>query len=160
MPAEPGVPDRDRPLAERGHRDAGLIGAAIAEAGQPDCVICSPALRTRQTMEEVLARFPDDPEQVIADPLYGGNETAYLQTIAKRGGTARRLLVVGHNPAIHLLALALAKAPGAKLRAKFPTSALAVLAFDADDWTDVRPAMGKLETFLRPKDLGARDADD
>lgn len=154
------MPDRDRPLADRGHSDAGLIGKAIAESYEPDLVLCSPARRTRQTMEDVLARLPDDPMEIIAEALYGGNETAYLETVAKHGGTARRLLVVGHNPTIHLLAVALAKSPGARLKAKFPTCAVAVIALDADDWTGIRPGGGKLEAFLRPKDLGARDADD
>lgn len=159
-PAAPGLPDRDRALIDRGHRDAGLIGEAIARDNPPEAVICSPAIRTRQTMDEVLARLRDQPEQILAEPLYGGSEAVYLDTIATHGGTARRLLVIGHNPAIHLLAVTLAKSPGEKLRAKFPTAALAVIAFDIDDWTAIRPGAGKLEAYLRPKDLGARDAED
>ena len=160
MPGGAGLPDRDRPLAERGHRDAGLMGEAIAKDHAPEVVVCSPATRTRQTMDEVIARLRDGPEVVLAETLYGGDEKIYLETIMGHAGTARRLLLVGHNPMIHLLAIALAKAPSAKLRGKFPTAALAIIGFEVDEWSKIGPGKGELELFLRPKDLGAGDADD
>ncbi len=160
VPGGPALPDRDRPLTERGHRDASLVGAAIARDTPPETVIFSPAIRTRQTMDEVLAHLRDEPELVVADPLYGGDERVYLETIREHAGTARRVLVIGHNPTIHSLAVALARSPGEKLRAKFPTSALAVIGFDIDSWSTMRPGTGQLQTYLRPKDLGAHDSED
>jgi phosphohistidine phosphatase len=160
VPAAPGQPDRDRPLAERGHRDAALIGRSIAEDLPPDLMLCSPALRTMETMTDVAAAFSGTTKSVAVDSLYGGDPAAYLAAVADGGGRAQCLLVIGHNPAIHETAAMLAREPGAKMRAKFPTGAVAILAFDVDDWSAARPRMGKLVRFLRPKDLGAGDADD
>jgi phosphohistidine phosphatase len=159
-PAEPGMADRDRPLAARGHRQAALMGEAIAEGWPPDLILCSPSRRTLETMADVVAALPGAPRTIQAESLYGGNSGAYLTAVAENGGEASRHLVIGHNPAIHETAVMLATSPDAKMRVKFPTGALAVLAFDIDDWSAIRPGQGKLLRFLRPKDLGAHDADD
>jgi phosphohistidine phosphatase len=160
VPAEPGMADRDRPLAERGHRDAALIGGAIADEWPPDLILSSPALRTLETMADVTAGLAATPRSIADESLYGGDPGAYLTALAEHGGSARHLLVVGHNPTIHETAVMLAKSPEAGMRAKFPTAALAVLAFDADEWSKIRPGTGRLVRFLRPTDLGAGGADD
>jgi phosphohistidine phosphatase len=154
-----GQADRDRPLAERGHRDAALVGRSLVDS-PPDLILCSRSLRTMETMADVVAAFPGKVKTVVAESLYGGEPADYLAAIAADGGSAARLLVIGHNPAIHETTMMLAREPDAKMRAKFPTAALAVLAFDIDDWSALRPAKGKLVRFLRPKDLDASDADD
>lgn len=157
VPAAPGEPDRDRPLAERGHRDATLMGQSIAEDLPPDLILCSPSLRTVETMADVAAAFSDTTKCVSVESLYGGDPAAYLAAVADGGGREHCLLVIGHNPTIHATALMLARDPGAKMRAKFPTGAAAILAFDVDDWPAVRPGRGKLVRFVRPKDLGTDD---
>jgi phosphohistidine phosphatase len=108
----------------------------------------------------VAAAFSGTTKSVAVETLCGGDPAAYLAAVTDAGGRAQCLLVIGHNPAIHETAMMLAREPDAKMRAKFPTAALAVLAFDIDDWSALRPAKGKLVRFLRPKDLGASDADD
>jgi phosphohistidine phosphatase len=157
--ATAGQADRDRPLAERGHRDAILMGRWLADS-PPDLILCSPSLRTMETMEDVVAALPDKAKSAVEQSLYGGQPADYLGAIAAEGGSAGRLLVIGHNPTIHETALMLAREPDAKMRTKFPTGAAAVLAFDIDDWSALSPGMGELLRFLRPKDLGASDADD
>jgi phosphohistidine phosphatase len=83
--------------------------------------------------------------------------------LAEHGGGARRLLLIGHNPAIQATALGLIGSAesraAAKLAAKFPTAALAVIDFDARSWSGIRPGSGRLAVFIRPRDLG-RDLDD
>ena len=160
VPAEPGIADRNRPLAARGHRDAALIGGAIAKDWPPDLILSSPSLRTLETTADVTAALPAAPQSIADESLYGGDPGAYLAALAEHGDGAHRLLVVGHNPTIHETAVMLANSPEAGMRAKFPTAALAVLAFDVDDWSKIRPGRGRLVRFLRPKDLGARDAND
>lgn len=160
LSVKPGMADRDRPLAARGHRDAALIGEAIAKDWPPDLILSSPSLRTLETMADVTAVLPAAPRTIADESLYGGDRGAYLAALAEHGGVARRLLVVGHNPTIHETAVMLAKSPEAGMRAKFPTAALAVLTFDVDDWSTIRPGKGRLLRFLRPKDLGTRDAND
>jgi phosphohistidine phosphatase len=152
--------DRDRPLAARGHRDAALIGEAIADEWPPDLILSSPALRTLETLADVTAALSATPRSITDESLYGGDTGEYLAALAEHGGSARHLLVVGHNPTIHETAVMLAKSPEAGMRSKFPTAALAVLAFDADEWSKIRPGKGRLVRFLRPKDLGAGGADD
>jgi len=160
----PGMADRERPLTTRGHRDAALMGAAIAADGPPDIILCSPARRTRETLAAVMKHFPAKPEVVIADDLYGPSTATCVGTIAGLGRKAKCLLVFGHNPTIHATALLLAGAGDKQLRAglaaKFPTAALAVLAFKSGPWSAIREGSGELISFRRPRDLGASDADD
>jgi phosphohistidine phosphatase len=160
--AEPGGPevaDRDRPLAQRGLRDAALIGAAVAREGMtPDLVLCSPAARTRQTLDAMLACFAVAPQIVFDDALYGAAEPDYLQAIAEAGDGTRHLLVVGHNPTIHAAAIALTgsgdRLARARLAGKFPTAALAIIAFSGDVWSKTVPGSGELLSLLVPRDLG------
>ena len=159
-PAERGMADRDRPLAERGIRDARLMGRAMAAEPLPDLILCSPATRTRETLAEIVGAFPAAPEVEIVDELYGGAGPTYAGIIAKHGRGAGRLLVVGHNPTIHMTALAVAEKPGGKLTSKMPTCALVAIDFDVPSWTGLRAGSGKLVFFRRPRDLGATDADD
>ncbi len=147
--------DRDRPLTARGHRDARLIGTAIAEIGVPDLILCSPARRTRETLEGIVETLATEPKVTFADRLYDARDATYDDVIATHGGSAKRLLIIAHNPTIHATAVALSvkgdRALRAAMAAKFPTSALAVIAMDTADW-QVRP--GELVAFRRPKDLG------
>jgi len=137
------------------------MGKAIA-AEPPDAVLCSPAKRTRETLAEILPLLPNKPDVRFVDALYGTGD--YVETIGDNGGNADRLLIVGHNPATHVTALLLAGSRNSKLReamvAKFPTAALADIAFKADSWSAIRPGAGKLVSFVRPRDLGALDAED
>jgi len=155
----PGTADRDRPLAPRGHRDAARMGKAIASE-PPDTILCSPAKRTRETLAEILPSLNNKPRVVYVDALYGAPGD-YIEAITGNAGEAERLLVVGHNPTIHVTALLLAGSRGTKLReamaAKFPTAAFAVIAFKAENWSEIRAGAGKLISFIRPGDVGADD---
>jgi phosphohistidine phosphatase len=157
-----GMSDRDRPLTARGRRDAGLIGEAIATE-PPDSILCSPAKRTRETLAAVVAHFDEDPTTDFPESLYEA-ASDYRDAIVASGGDAKRLLIIGHNPTIHRTALTLTGTGDAALHAmlsgKFPTAALAVIAFDVASWKDITPGSGELLDFRRPKDLGAFDADD
>jgi phosphohistidine phosphatase len=159
-PGGPGAADRDRPLALRGRRNAALIGQAIASQGMmPDLVLCSPAIRTRQTLDAILPYFAVAPRTMFDDTLYGTGETDYLRSIAESGGSARRLLVIGHNPTIHATAIALTGsgdgAVRARLAGKFPTAALAIIAFSGGVWSKALTGAGELLSLLVPRDLGA-----
>ena len=154
--------DRDRALTARGRRDAGLMGEAIA-AEPPDTILCSPAKRARETLAAVVGHLDKSPKTDFSKGLYEAGSD-YRETIAALGGPAKRLLVVGHNPTIHRTALALTGSGDAALHSmlsgKFPTAALAVIAFDVASWQEIMPGGGELLAFRRPKDLGAFDADD
>lgn len=106
---------------------------------------------------DVLSRLPTVPQVVIVDALYGAASADYVNAISEFGGTARRLLVVGHNPTIHATALALAgsgdKVLRARLAEKFKTAALALIAFKGNSWSEMLPGSGELVSLLRPGDL-------
>lgn len=156
-PGTDAVRDRDRPLAERGHRDAGLVGRALASENLPDLVLCSPALRTRETLTDLLRPITERPRILLEEALYSGGDGDYIATIAGLAKEADRVLVIGHNPTVHRTAMALAAQGDAVLRLrlaeKFPAGALAVFALPIRQWSELRPGRGTLESLIFPRDL-------
>jgi phosphohistidine phosphatase len=77
--------------------------------------------------------------------------------VRQQADAVRRILIVGHNPGLERLALALAaeavEAELARMHAKFPTAALAAISFDARRWRDIDPGTGRLDRYLVPRDL-------
>ncbi|MDJ0866859.1 MAG: histidine phosphatase family protein [Myxococcota bacterium] len=152
--------DHDRPLAPRGERAAALIGAHLAQRGLlPDLALCSSARRAIDTLERVVALLPERPEVRIERSLYLAEPRTLLRSIRVAGdaGEVGTLLVVGHNPGIGALAAALAGRGDARdlerMRAKFPTAALAELEPEVPDWGAVAPRCARLRTYCTPKDL-------
>ncbi len=151
--------DFDRPISARGERDLPLIASRIvAEDWQPDRILCSPSLRTRQTLEAVAGFLLGDPDIIYAAGLYDSSGADYAALIRSHGGDAETLMIIGHNPMTHETAMRLAapttSSAATELARKFPTSALAVLDF-ATAWRHMTDHSGKLVAFLKPADLRA-----
>src|SRR5688572_15757002 len=127
--------DRERPLSGRGRSAAPRMGIALAERKlTPDLILCSPARRTRQTLELLLPARATKPKIDFPEALYVfGDGTAYLDVIHKRAKTAPTLMIIGHNPSLAALADRLAGSGHelslAAMRRKFPTAAIAYLTF-------------------------------
>jgi len=156
------VADFDRPLSGRGRRAARLMADHMAEKGiSPDLVLCSPARRTRQTLDALSKGLPQGARTLFETDLYGGGAGDYLALIKQHGGSAGAILLIGHNPAIEQLATLLvggggeaAHGPSATAMAeKFPTAALAHIVFEGADWSDLAPGSGRLVSFIKPSDL-------
>jgi phosphohistidine phosphatase len=152
--------DQDRRLDGRGHRDAAEIGAWIARHPPfPDFVQVSPAVRAKQTWElvwEAMRERVAPPQVEFLPDLYGAEPGQMLEIIRTASVTdPTRLMVVGHNPGMHELALMLTGSGDAAGRAaladNLPTSGLAVLDFATEDWNDVAFRRGKLVLFVSPK---------
>jgi phosphohistidine phosphatase len=152
--------DQDRRLDNRGRRDAAEIGGWIGRHPPfPDLVLVSHAIRAHQTWEiawEAMKDLVPEPEVELVPELYGAEPSQLLQTIRDASAAdPKRLMLVGHNPGMHELALALAgsgDAAGRKALAdNLPTSGLAVLDFGIDDWADVAFRRGRLVQFVSPK---------
>jgi phosphohistidine phosphatase len=152
--------DQDRRLDDRGRRDAAEIGGFIADHPPfPDCVLVSPAVRAHQTWELAWAAMKDlvpPPRVELAPDLYGADPAQLLQSIREASAVdPQRLMVVGHNPGMHELALALTDggdtAGRRALADNLPTSGLAVFDFATDDWSDVAFRRGRLVLFVSPK---------
>lgn len=146
------VADRERPLTPKGRRDCAAIAKAIARDFSPDRILCSPALRTRETLAALLPSIGAVSDVTFLEDLYD-HPGDYADTIAANAGQSRRLMVIGHNPAIQETAVNLIGAGDPRLRApiheKYPTSAVAVIDFDAP-WEKLAPLSGRLVAFLVP----------
>lgn len=153
----PAVPDHERPLADRGRRDAPVAGRWLAGTGiTPDLTLCSTAVRTRETWKLAAHELPHRPRTVYEERLYEASLGDLLALLTETSDEIADLLLVGHNPGIHALAGALAGgAEGDSLarmtRQGFPTSAAAVLAFTGS-WKTVEHGAGKLLAFWAPHD--------
>src|SRR5262249_35197097 len=105
--ADPGEPDHDRPLNERGRESARQIGAVLRRDGLiPDLVLCSSARRTCETA--ALLDLPDTTTLEIDHDLYVTSPDVVLALMAKTPDAVETLMVVGHNPTTQTVALALA----------------------------------------------------
>ncbi len=151
---DPALPDRDRPLAPRGRRDATALAAFIeAQEIKPSLVLCSPARRTTDTLRLITPAIGPAAELVIDDELYGAESGELLRRIRKVPDVAS-VMVIGHNPGIHELALMLARGVDDlhRLRTKFPTGALAILGVPGR-WRDLGSTVAELQDFVVPKEL-------
>src|SRR5450759_5925401 len=106
--SEPGMEDRARVLIERGRMDAVKIGAYMAShALVPDRVVISPAARTQETWKSTATAFRPAPAAMTAEQLYDATPHAIFAVIKQAPAAAHTLLVIGHNPGLHELALML-----------------------------------------------------
>ncbi len=152
-----GEADHDRPLAERGRRAAPLIAEHMRRQKiAPALVLCSPARRTRETLDLLTPALADDTVRRFENGLYRADAAALLERLRQVPHDVPTVMLVGHNPAVQELALALAGggAELERLRGKFPTAALATLAFDGAAWHELSPGDAELTGFATPADLG------
>ncbi len=149
--------DHERPLAKRGVREAPRVGIYIAEHDlKPDMVLCSDAVRTRATLALVMAEWDGPPPKTaFEEQLYLAPPSELLERVQEVGAGVHNLLVIGHNPGVHALALELTGSGDRKLIAGlakgFTTATLAVLTFDVDTWAKVTPGTGRLRHFVAPR---------
>jgi len=161
---DPPLGDHARKLSARGRQDAAAIRQAMRELGlAPDIVLVSTATRTIETLEK-LHPWDETPLIEAMESLYLAPAERMLDILRDTPRTARSVLMIGHNPGIHQLALLLAALPpatdevlGARHLAEgFPTAALAEFAI-AGPWHGLDTGGGKLLRFLTPRDLPPRD---
>ncbi|HUB41130.1 MAG TPA: histidine phosphatase family protein [Streptosporangiaceae bacterium] len=164
------VPDHDRPLARRGRQDAPAAGRWLRQAGYvPDLVLCSTARRARQTWQLAQAELGAQPPAVFDPEIYEASADSLLDVVRQQPPAARTIMIVGHDPALPGLALALAaeggassrpkiaRAPAAaldRMRAKFPTAAIAVLELGGP-WSELAPGRAQLASFVTPREASA-----
>jgi phosphohistidine phosphatase len=177
----PDVPDRDRPLAKRGRRDAPRIGRWLHEHGyQPDVVVCSAARRTRQTWDLVAPELGGSPAVRFEPRAYAASAMTLLYLVQELPSRYRTALLIAHNPGLSELAGQLA-APadigpgigpgigpeigqeigpeigrvtdnGPRPEISLPTAAVAVLEFPGD-WPSLTPGQTRLVDHIIPADL-------
>lgn len=173
----PDVPDDERPLAKRGRRDAPAAGRRLFVDGcVPDLVLCSTARRTRETWDLVAPELGARPEVVFEPRVYGASAAELLDVVREVPELRRTVLLIGHQPGVQDLVLSLVgegeeggegegKRDGreagnetragdeealARVRAKFPTSGVAVLGLPGA-WADLAPGTATLTAFAVPR---------
>ena len=156
--SQPGTRDIARVLIDRGRKDAAKIGAYMAaHALIPDRVILSPAARTQETWKYAATALHPAPAAMSVERLYDATPHSILAVIKDTPPGAHTLMVVGHNPGLHELALMVVAAGDVdareRLREKLPTSGLAIIDFAFDNWSKLHPHCGRLERFVSPKTL-------
>jgi phosphohistidine phosphatase len=136
--------DFDRALTDRGRRDSALMGRVLAEAGmKPDLALVSAARRTQETWEEVARAFPAAHVEIARNLYLAAPEQIEAAIEAVTDGVS--VIVIGHNPGLHELALSLA-GPVAELQS-FPTAAAAIFRIEAG-------GSARLERVILPRDHG------
>lgn len=151
----PDVADHDRPLAERGRKDAPVAGRWLANTGIGlDLTLCSTAARTRETWKLFVHELPQRPRTVYEDRLYEATLGDLLALLNETPDDVNHVLLVGHNPGMHALADALTgSAEGDTLarlsRVGFPTAAMAVVGFEGS-WKTVEHGVGRLLDYWAP----------
>ncbi len=154
------IRDHDRPLASRGQKDAPKVGAYMARHRlMPDCALVSPAKRTRETWA-LLAPALASPLQATFDArLYDASPQTVMDVIQETGTACPTLLVLGHNPALHRVAVGLIATGDLdareQLHESLPTSGLVTIEFPFDDWRKLHAQAGRLGLFVTPDLLKA-----
>jgi len=152
---EPDVADHDRPLAPRGRKAATALRDHLRELTErPELVLCSSSVRTVETLERIRKALPAETTIRIEDDLYGADAEELLARVRRLPASVTSALLIGHNPGVGELAAMLAGHGDREMRTalatKFPTAALARLAFD-QAWSVVEPGAATLEEFWTPR---------
>ena len=149
--------DIDRPLAPRGERASRELAKYIRRKRiRPALVLCSPALRTRQTLEAVDASLGKRCVVEIVPQLYAASEHELLERLQALPEPVSSVMLIGHNPGLQNLALVLAS-QGAhlpQLEEKFPNGALATLVVRNTSWGSLGPGEAELVDYVVPRQLG------
>jgi phosphohistidine phosphatase len=146
---DPDLADHDRPLTSRGRRAATRIGQYMRQTSfVPDLVLCSSATRAGQTLE--LLRLEAQPEVLVENEIYAAGAGELLARLRRITDGVDSVLMVGHNPGLHELAITLADDEG---MVSFPTAALAELRVPILTWVELRASVANLHAFTTPKSL-------
>ncbi|MCB9977447.1 MAG: histidine phosphatase family protein [Rhodospirillales bacterium] len=157
--AESKCEDIERVLAPRGHEDAKALAGVMKRKGYlPEYALCSPATRTKQTLDPIEDVI-DIPEKSCPKILYTGPVGGLLGELQKVSPSFDRVILVGHNPDIWDLAKILSGSGGAslvqRLKERYKPGAISVLTFGGDDWADLRPGCAELVDYMDPLDYNA-----
>jgi len=155
--AVPGARDFDRTLNERGLADLAKLSKVFKrEKIAPDHILCSSAIRTRQTLDGIKDAFENLPAVDFTERLYSSGLHEYIDII-NGVEQAKSLMVIGHNPMCGSLATSLPKdgEPDEfeKIAYKYPTAAISIIDFDFDDWSKVSKYTGTLVKSIFPSQI-------
>ena len=150
------IRDADRPISPKGRRAIEPIAEYLAASGiEPDLVLCSSALRTRQTLERLADALPPSVPVLTEDRLYLAEPNDLLSRLREIDEGVPTVMLIGHNPGIHALAVGLLTAAERHRIPTFPTAALAVQELLVSRWAELGPGTTRLVDFVTPRSLRA-----
>ncbi|MGC4128353.1 MAG: histidine phosphatase family protein [Bergeyella sp.] len=142
------VPDFDRPLNERGHKDAPKMAKFLLEQGiEIDQFVSSPAKRALTTCR-YFAEIFGKPNIKKAEDLYEPHQEDFLSTIFSLDDEFNSVALFSHNPGISEFASSLTSET-----VEFPTCGIAVFEVDAEGWSLFESAEKRLAHFFVPKEV-------
>lgn len=153
--------DFDRPLAPQGVEDACALGKMMVKQSYiPAAAFCSAAKRTRETLE--VLKLPDTTTATFHDNMYDASAGDLLEIIQNADDKTESILLVGHNPAIHELALRLSSEDSGlshlqRLLQGYSPATLSVLDIPCKCWNDIQLGQNFLINLLTPFDYNAPD---
>jgi phosphohistidine phosphatase len=147
---EPAQADHDRPLKKRGIKAAGQMGRLLRDKGlRPERVLCSTAVRARETLRLVLLESGLQPDVEYSERIYHCSPSDFVVALQNVRGAIQQVMLVGHNPGMEEFLFQLTGRNEA-----FPTAALARLNIDLSDWSEFSDdTRGRLIDLWRPKEL-------
>ncbi|MEU6380610.1 histidine phosphatase family protein [Streptomyces sp. NPDC046909] len=153
----PQVTDHERPLADRGRKDAAEAGRRLADTGIPfDLALCSTATRTRETWKLAVQEFAHRPKTVYEERVYEASPGELIAVLNETPDDAQNVVLIGHNPGVQGLADILAGAAEGDVRERmsrrgFPAAAFAVLSFTGS-WKALEPGVATLLDYWAPSE--------
>jgi phosphohistidine phosphatase len=123
---------------------------------RPALVLCSPSLRTRQTLAAIEGSLGKDCTVDVVPELYAASEQELLGLLQTVPDSVSSVMLIGHNPGLQQLAVALASRGGdlPRLEERFPTGALATLVARGERWSALKPGDAELVDYVVPRELG------
>jgi len=152
--------DIDRPLNERGKQQAQRLGNWLEESAiAPGLIICSTAKRVRQTLKKLQSNWHSDAELNIESRLYLASPNTIVSLLAEKGADHSHIMIIGHNPGLHILADKLVdtgdKDDLALLGEKYPTGTFCSINSKTDKWKKIGKSSGELIYLATPKQLAS-----
>ena len=150
--------DFDRPLNDRGRKAAKRVGRELKKRRiRIDHIIASPAVRVRETLRDLAEGYGDARDVQFERRIYEASAAVLFDLVRSIPNTIHAPLLVGHNPALHELVLALTADDDQGLRQrvmpKFPTAAAAAIELPAASWSEVAPGTGRIVELILPREL-------
>ncbi|MEV6295303.1 histidine phosphatase family protein [Streptomyces sp. NPDC051896] len=151
----PQVSDHERPLAERGRKDAAVAGRKLADTGITfDLALCSTANRTRETWKLAVHELAHRPKTIYEERVYEASPGELIAVLNETPDDVRNLILIGHNPGVHGLADILSGTAEGDARDRmdrrgFPAAGFALLSFDGP-WKSLEPGVATLRDYWAP----------
>ncbi|WP_306183904.1 MULTISPECIES: histidine phosphatase family protein [unclassified Streptomyces] len=153
----PQVSDHERPLAERGRKDAAVAGRKLADSGVPfDLALCSTATRTRETWKLAVHELPHRPKTVYEERIYEASPGELITVLNETPDDIHNVVLIGHNPGVQGLTEVVCGASEAEARERmsrrgFPAAAFAVVTFEGS-WKSLEPGVATLVDYWAPSE--------